>query len=172
MQRGEIYWNGQRVQHPGDFFVPPRSAYTPQIPQLFSESLRNNILMGQEIGDRTLAQACELAVFEPDLAAMPQGLETEIGTQGVRLSGGQIQRTAAVRMFVHQPELLVLDDLSSALDIKTEQTLWARLFAAHATSPHWRPTCLVVSHRLAALQQADHILVLQEGQVLSGAENC
>jgi ATP-binding cassette subfamily B protein len=77
----------------------------------------------------------------------------------MRLSGGQVQRTAAARMFVRDPELLVCDDLSSALDVETEATLWARVFA--------RPglTCLVVSHRRAVLRRADRILLLQEGRV-------
>jgi ABC-type multidrug transport system fused ATPase/permease subunit len=58
---------------------------------------------------------------------MPDGLDTLVGPRGVRLSGGQIQRTAAARMFVRQPELLVFDDLSSALDVETERLLWQRL---------------------------------------------
>jgi ATP-binding cassette, subfamily B, bacterial len=95
------------------------------------------------------------AVLEDDLAAMEQGLETLVGPRGVRLSGGQVQRAAAARMFARQPQLLVFDDLSSALDVETERTLWRRLFARPE-----RPTCLVVSHRRAALRRADQILLL------------
>jgi len=82
-----------------------------------------------------------------------------IGARGVKLSGGQAQRTAAARMFVREPELLVCDDLSSALDVETERTLWERLFARRAS------TCLVVSHRRPVLQRAEHIIVLKEGRV-------
>lgn len=166
---GDIYWNGQLVKHPAQFFIPPRSAYTPQVPQLFSHTLRENILLGLERTDAEIQQAIALAAFEPDLAEMPDGLETLIGSKGMRLSGGQLQRVAAARMFIRQPELLVFDDLSSALDKATEQTLWSRLFATRSPAVHpascWTPTCLVVSHRPTVLQRADRILLLNNGRV-------
>jgi len=126
-QAGTIYWNGQPVDDAANFFGPPRTAYTPQVPQLFSDSLGNNILLGLQASPKALETAIHHAVFEHDLAAMPQGLTTPIGPRGVRLSGGQLQRAAAARMFIRQPELLVFDDLSSALDVETEQQLWQRL---------------------------------------------
>lgn len=106
-----------------------------------------------------------MAVFEQDVAAMPLGLSTLVGTKGVRLSGGQLQRAAATRMFVRQPELLVFDDLSSALDVETETALWSRLFTASNNLGDWIPTCLVVSHRPAVLQRADQIILLSQGKV-------
>ena len=160
---GAIYWNGRLVDDPANFFVPPRSAYTPQIPQLFSYSLKENILLGLEQREIDLAHAIEMAVFEQDVAAMTEGLETLVGPKGVRLSGGQLQRAAAARMFVRQPELLVFDDLSSALDVETEQILWSRIFAARCD--RLRPTCLVVSHRPSVLRRADQIVVLKQGRV-------
>jgi ATP-binding cassette subfamily B protein len=116
-QAGEIRWNGELVADPAAFFTPPRCAYTGQVPRLFSESLRNNILLGLPEAEVDLAQALRQAVLEKDLLDMADGLDTLVGPRGVRLSGGQIQRTAAARMFVRQPELLVFDDLSSALDV-------------------------------------------------------
>jgi ATP-binding cassette subfamily B protein len=125
---GQIYWNGERVEDPASFFVPPRSAYTAQVPLLFSESLEDNIMMGLPPEEVDLQAAIRLAVLEPDLEELEHGLDTVIGAKGVKLSGGQRQRTAAARMFVRNPELLVFDDLSSALDVETELTLWERVF--------------------------------------------
>ena len=79
----------------------------------------------------------------------------------MKLSGGQVQRTAAARMFVRKPELMIFDDLSSALDAETERLLWDRLFELRDA------TSLVVSHRRAAYRRADRIVVLREGRVLA-----
>ncbi len=161
---GSITWNGQVVADPARFFVPPRCAYTPQQPRLFSDTLRANILMGLPEAAVDLPAALHAAVLEPDLAQLAQGLETPVGPRGVKLSGGQIQRTAAARMFVRAgadgADLLVFDDLSSALDVETESLLWERLLARED-----KPACLVVSHRRTVLRRADHIIVLKEGRV-------
>jgi ATP-binding cassette, subfamily B, bacterial len=154
---GEVLWNGERVRSPGDFFTPPRAAFTPQAPVLFSESLRDNILMGES--DQGLEEALRLAVFNEDIQSLDRGLDTMVGAKGVKLSGGQRQRAAAARMFVRQPELLVFDDISSALDVETERRLWEGIFREPAR------TCLAVSHRRPALRRADKIIVLKEGRI-------
>jgi ATP-binding cassette subfamily B protein len=158
-EAGQVRWNGRVVDDPASFFVPPRCAYTPQVPRLFSESLRDNVLQGQP--DGALEEALRLAQMEHDLAAFGDGLDTVVGPRGVRLSGGQVQRTAAARMFVRRPELLVFDDLSSALDVETERQLWDRLFEQSDL------TCLVVSHREAVLRRADQIVTLEDGRLES-----
>ncbi len=158
-QAGEIRWNGEIVEDPKSFFVPPRCAYTPQTPKLFSEKLSANILMGLPWDWDALNRAIRLGVMEQDVPTLEDGLETIVGPRGVKLSGGQMQRTAAARMFVQNSNLLVFDDLSSGLDVDTEQTLWERLFETT------RATCLVVSHRRPALRRADQIIVLKDGRV-------
>ncbi len=159
MQSGRVDWNGERVEDPKSFFVPPRCAYTPQVPRLFSEKLRDNILMGVPDSDGEIAEAVRLGVMEDDIPTLEDGLETLVGPRGVKLSGGQMQRTAAARMFVRRAGLYVFDDLSSALDVETENALWDRVFAAR------RGASLVVSHRRPALERADQIIVLKEGRI-------
>jgi len=147
---GHFLWNDQPIADPAAWFVPPRCAYTPQVPHLFSEPIRANILLGLPEDQVDLPAARHAAVLDHDLALPDSGggvgdsslsrgrrrassdhssltLDTLVGPRGVKLSGGQLQRTAAARMFVTAPELLVVDDLSSALDVETESTLWSRL---------------------------------------------
>jgi ATP-binding cassette, subfamily B, bacterial len=158
-QAGDIFWNGQRIAHPDRFFVPPQSAYTPQVPRLCSETLKQNLLMGYPDKQNSLASAVHAAVMEQDVQALENGLDTLVGPRGIKLSGGQIQRAAAARMFIREPDLLIFDDLSSALDVETEQQLWERLFVKRDQ------TGLIVSHRRFALQHADHIIVLKDGRI-------
>ncbi len=158
-QEGVIRWNGRAITEPVSWCVPPHVAYTPQVPRFFDDTLRDNILLGLPQGDADLADVLRAAVLERDIATLPDGLDTVVGSRGVRLSGGQVQRAAAARMLARGAELLIVDDLSSALDAETERQLWARLRA--------RPdnTILAVSHRRVALQQADRIIVLKDGRV-------
>lgn len=153
---GEIRWNGELVDDPSQLLVPPRSAYVAQVPRLFSEPLADAILLGVESGG--LDEAVRLACLDDDVAWMPDGLGTVVGAKGVRLSGGQIQRTAAARAFVRRSELLVIDDLSSALDVETEARMWRQLLDVGATT-----TLLVVSHRPAVIARADQVVELRAG---------
>lgn len=155
---GELLWNGEPVSDPAVFLVPPHAAWTAQVPRLVSDTLRENLLLGRQVTAAELDAALDLAVLRPDLKRLEHGLDTQVGSRGVRLSGGQVQRSAAARMFLTRAELLVFDDLSSALDVETERKLWERVAAAGAT-------CLVVSHRLAALERADQILVMEGGRL-------
>ena len=157
---GIVTWNGEDVADPGSFMKPPRTAYTPQVPRLFSLTLEDNLKLGVDASSEQVAEAIHTATMEQDVASMPEGLETMVGPRGVRLSGGQIQRSAAARMLVRRPELLVFDDLSSALDVETEQLLWDRLFTDGSGA-----TALVVSHRKPALQRADLVIVLRDGRI-------
>jgi ATP-binding cassette subfamily B protein len=158
-EAGEVYWNGDLVRKPDQFLVPPRCAYTAQVPRLFSDTLKNNILLGLERSEEEIAGATHMAVMDRDLQELEAGLETMVGARGVKLSGGQMQRAAAARMFIRDAELYVFDDLSSALDVETERQLWERIFSSG------QGTYLVVSHRRPLLRRADHILVLKDGRL-------
>ncbi|ARU60216.1 hypothetical protein CBW65_03445 [Tumebacillus avium] len=152
---GDVCWNGKKVSE----LPPPRAAYTAQVPQLFQETLEENLLLGIPAEHADLAQTLRTAVLERDVDMMEHGLQTPVGARGVKLSGGQLQRAATARMLVRDAELYVFDDVSSALDAATEQLLWERVFERPDT------TCLVVSHRPAALKRADHIVLLKDGRV-------
>lgn len=188
-EAGAIRWNGMPVRDPAAFFRPPRAAYTAQVPRLFSDTLRENILLGSSeertgealredsverdvAGTAALLQtAIHRAVLERDVAALEHGLDTVVGPRGVRLSGGQVQRAAAARMFVREPELLVFDDLSSALDVETERALWERMKDESRKQKGMETigpssfTVLAVSHRREALRRADRIIVLKDGRI-------
>lgn len=159
---GEIRWRGAPVEDPAVFMVPPRAAYTPQTPRLFSMSLRDNLLLGHDADHDELLRSVDTATMTRDLAAMADGFDTMVGPRGVRLSGGQVQRSAAARMLVRSPELAVFDDLSSALDVETEAELWEGLFTSGSTT-----TVLAVSHRRPALLRADQIVVMDGGRVVA-----
>ena len=124
-------------------------------------SLRDNLLLGHQVDEDDLQRAVSTATMQRDIDEMLNGFETLVGPRGVRLSGGQLQRSAAARMLVRSPELLVFDDLSSALDVETESLLWAGLLENYGNS-----TALVVSHRRPALQRADLVLVMDGGSVV------
>jgi ATP-binding cassette subfamily B protein len=155
---GQVLWNGRPVQDLASFFTPPHSSYTAQIPRLFSETLRDNVLLGDPHDDHLLP-ALKCAAMETDLAALENGVDTMVGARGVKLSGGQVQRVSAARMFTRGADLMVFDDLSSALDVATEKQLWQTLLN------ECEATCLVVSHRRPALLRATQILVLENGRI-------
>jgi len=174
---GDIAWNGQLVHDSATFFTPPRSAYTAQVPRLFSDTLRDNILLTYHHASdihlddtNRLMAASRLAVLEHDVQRLERGYHTMVGSRGVKLSGGQIQRSAAARMFARDSDLLVFDDVSSALDVATENHLWQTLFTERRQGSAQDVTCLVVSHRKAALERADNILVMQAGETIASGK--
>jgi ATP-binding cassette, subfamily B, bacterial len=150
---GHVRWNDEVVADRAAFFIPPHCAFVPQTPTLFAESLLENLRLGEDPERDTLVAALRQSAFDDDVAGFPEGLSTRIGSRGIRLSGGQLQRAAAARALVRHTELVVLDDLTSALDVETELLLWERLRANGVT-------VLAASTRPAALAQADVILDL------------
>jgi ATP-binding cassette subfamily B protein len=160
---GEISWNGRPVGDPGEFFIPPRAAYVPQVSRLFSGTLRENIVLGADFDDAAVARAIRLAALETDVAAMPDGIETVVGPRGLRLSGGQIQRVAIARMIIRDPELMVLDDASNALDVDTERELWSNLLGTGRM-------VLAVSNRPELVGRADRVITLRDGAAQTANE--
>jgi ATP-binding cassette subfamily B protein len=157
---GTVRWNGAVIDDPGSFLVPPRVAYASQLPRLSSATLRENLVLGWPVNETDVEHALELACLADDVQHMADGLDTLVGPRGMRLSGGQLQRAIAARALVRNPELLVVDDLSSALDVETELALWEGL---RDRTEH-DLTLLVVSHRPVVLDQADRVIVLEGGR--------
>ncbi len=135
-------------------------AFVPQRAFLFSESLRDNVLLGRG-DDSDLRRVLELTAMDVDIDALPHGIDTQVGESGLMLSGGQRQRTALARGLVREPAVLMLDDVLSAVDHATEGQLIASLRDRDVT-----PTTVIVANRVSALQHADCILVLGEGRVV------
>jgi ATP-binding cassette subfamily B protein len=125
---------------------------------LFAGSLRDNIAYGRlEASDAEIRDAARRARLEDTIARLPDGLDTIVGERGVKLSGGQKQRLAIARMFLKNPAILILDEATSALDTETERAIQASL----AELSEGRTT-LVIAHRLATIQRADRIVVVDE----------
>jgi ATP-binding cassette subfamily B protein len=114
----------------------------------------------EDVGDDDVAWATGVARLTSDLAGFTRGLDTTVGVRGVTLSGGQAQRVALARALAGRPRVLVLDDITSALDAETEAALWSELSRALPEA-----AILVVTHRLATLERASRIVVLEGGTV-------
>ena len=106
-------------------------------------------------------RSCSATQLKDEIASFPKGLDTEIGTRGMSISGGQKQRLALARALVGKPKILILDDCTSALDSRTEAALWEQL---HKVLPDM--TAVLVTHRPDTLEQADMIHVMEDGQIV------
>ena len=131
-----------------------------QQPVLFNDTVRSNLSLGDEHADAALWQALKVAQLDDVVAAMEDGLNTQVGRRGVKLSGGQQQRLAIARMVLKNPAIVILDEATSALDTETEN----RLHAALSTFLQGRTT-LIVAHRLSSVRQADRVLVFEDGKI-------
>ncbi len=141
--------------------------YVPQEPALFSDTVRNNIVFGrEEISQAVIEWAIDLAQLKKDIGNFPDGLETKIGTRGMSISGGQKQRLALARALAGKPNLLILDDCTSALDSSTETILWDRL---HEVLPDM--TAILITHRPDTLEKADNIFVLEDGKIVESGKH-
>lgn len=159
LDSGKIYLNNEEVKNNSEKLTPPIVAYTSQNSNLFSDTIKNNVLLGLKDEGGKLEQAIYSAVLDRDIKNFKEGIDTLIGSKGVKLSGGQRQRVAVARMFARKADLYVFDDISSALDIETEIKLWDRMFERKNI------TALVVSNRHVALKNADKILVMKDGKI-------
>lgn len=157
---GEILFNGHSTKEVGFENIRNQISVVLQQPILFNDTLRHNLTLGEDYSDDLLWNALDVAQLQDVVIQLTDGLDTQIGRQGVKLSGGQRQRLAIARMVLTNPKFVILDEATSALDTATE----AELHKALSDFLVGRTT-LIVAHRLSAVKQADTIYVLDDGKV-------
>ena len=157
---GEMLVNGTDIREWNMQLFRERVGYTSQEASIFSGTLRDNILMDRTFGvaPGMLEKALETAQLARELNKFPKGLDTVVGTRGFALSGGQKQRVAIARALLTGPDVLLLDDATSAMDAQTEDHFWKAFRKEHPDA-----LCLAVTHRLKTIETSDLILVLENG---------
>jgi ATP-binding cassette, subfamily B, multidrug efflux pump len=159
---GEVLIDGQDVRKLSLRNLRKALGHVPQEPFLFSTSLRRNLTFGRDdVSDQDLQRAVRIARLDRDVENFPQGLDTVVGERGVTLSGGQKQRATLARALAIDPPVLILDDCLSSVDAQTEAEILQGL-----RSILKEKTCLIISHRISAVKDADEILVFEDGQIL------
>jgi len=151
---GTLRWNGKSVDDAQEFMRPGQVAHVAQVPRVLSGTFADNVLLGHE---RPFDQPVDDARLSADIAEAG-GRDSLVGHRGVRLSGGQVQRLALARALATESELLLADDVSSALDATTEIELWQALRARGAT-------VIGATAKQAALARADRVVLLVDGEV-------
>lgn len=136
----------------------------PQRPFLFSDAIASNVALEADPDVERIVRSVDMAALGSDLEALPDGLQTVVGERGIMLSGGQRQRVALARGLYRDCDLLILDDVLSAVDHQTEAQL-VETVAALTRRPQ-APTVLIASHRLSALRHCDSVLVLDGGRLV------
>ena len=159
---GEVLVDGQDTRKLALRELRRLIGYVPQEPFLFSNSLKANLALGREnYSAEELARVVKMAKLDRDVEIFPMGLETMVGERGVTLSGGQKQRATLARALIMDPPVLILDDCLSSVDAQTEAEILHEL-----RSILKEKTCLIISHRISAVREADEILVLEEGKII------
>ncbi len=157
---GEVLVNGAPLRSFAAADYRARVGYIPQEATLFSESVRDNVAFGRSVAAADVEQALELARVKDEMSALPGGLDQVLGQRGLTVSGGQKQRLAIARALAGAPDLLLMDDCTSALDAENERAFW-ELFRER----YPQAACLIVTHRLATALQADVIYMLHKGRI-------
>ncbi|MDN5764285.1 MAG: ABC transporter ATP-binding protein/permease [Humibacillus sp.] len=148
----------REVRHGG---IPEVAALVAQQTFMFDDSVRGNITLGVDHDDDTVWRALDVAQAAGFVADLHDRLDTHVGERGASLSGGQRQRIALARAVIREPQLLILDDATSAVDPSVEQAILSRLRAASSGT-----TVLVVAYRMATILLADEVVYLEQGRVI------
>jgi len=158
---GVVRLNGVNIQEVNLKELRNLFGYAPQEPNLFSDTIRNNIIFGRKVESEEIRKVIEIAQLESELKDFSRGIDEMIGERGIRLSGGQKERVAIARALLSKPKIIIFDDATSSLDSETEKDLIKEVLAYAKDS-----TLIIVSHRLSILSICDYIYVLDKGEIV------
>lgn len=159
-ESGELLINDIPIEKYERSSLIDKIAYVPQENYLFSKSIRDNIKLFRDFSEEEIEKASLLADLKKDLDKFPEGLDTLSGERGIALSGGQRQRIALSRALIKESEILILDDVFSAVDSKTEENIIRNLEKERKGK-----TNIFATHRLSVIKPEDYIVVLEDGQI-------
>ncbi len=162
---GDIRYDGVSYKEIGWDIIREHTYLVLQSPYLFNATISYNLTMGKEVPKERIEKAIEIAQLRSFIDSLPDGLETLVGKNGVKLSGGQRQRLSIARMVVADPNVVILDESTSSLDVQTE----ADLFVALSSFLKERTT-IIIAHRLSTITQADQIYFISDGRVIESGD--
>ncbi len=157
---GDIRYDGISYREIGLDVIRAHVYLVLQHPMLFNETIRFNLTFGKAVDDAKIAEALEIAQLHDFIASLPEGLDTRVGKNGIKLSGGQRQRISIARMIIADPNIVIFDESTSALDTQTE----AKLFEAVERFLEDRTT-IIIAHRLSTIRNADYIYLIDGGRI-------
>ena len=163
-QNGSVMINGRDINEYKIESVRSRIGFVSQDPFLFFGTIRDNVAYARESTDSQIKSALEAAGAWDFISELPEGIETMVGDRGVMLSGGQRARVSLARALLNDPDLLILDEASAALDAETEKRIQESLFG-NSNSEKQRIT-IAVAHRLATIRNADEIIAMVDGAIV------
>ncbi len=161
IKEGDLFVDGISVKEIGLDVMRENIALVLQQPKMFNDTLRHNLTLGRKVSDATLYEALHIVQLDGVIKKLTHGLETQIGKDGIRLSGGERQRVAIARMLITEPNVIILDESTSALDVVTEANLFRSLQEYLEEK-----SMLIITHRLKTVENADYIYILHEGKVV------
>jgi len=159
---GSIFYDGVEIHQIPLNVLRSSIGYVPQETFLFSDTLRDNITLGRsEVTEEEIQEVIRIAQLEEEIRSFPEGLQTMLGEKGINLSGGQAQRVAIARALLLKPEIFILDNALSSVDLQTEERILEGLERVLKGK-----TFILITHRVAPLKRADRIIVLEKGKVV------
>ncbi len=165
-QQGEILYDDINYDQIGLDVIRENVFLVLQSPMLFNNSIRFNLTLGKEVDGDLLAKAIQVSQLQSLIDSLDKKVDTVIGKNGVKLSGGQRQRLSIARMVIANPNVVILDESTSSLDVNTEHTLFEELSSFLRDR-----TTIIIAHRLSTIEKADYIYVLDNGEVIEEGEH-